>query len=431
MVTTHDTSEVVVVGAGLAGLTAAVTAARAGAHVSVVEAREHEGGRARTAVVDGFLLNQGAHALYRGGPGWEILRELGIEPRGHSPAQSGAWGLRTDGRCGAMPATAPTLIRSPLVGAAAKLELARLFARPKRTLRAPEPGASMQEWIDGRVRTGDARAFLAMASRVATYCADLDGLDACAGVQQVGRALTTGVVYLDGGWQQLVDALRAAAARAGVTVRTRSKVQTVDVHDGGATVRTNRGDLVAGTVVVAAGGPAEADALLRGASSAVTRWARETRPVVASTLDVALDALPVPERRIMFGLDEPTYLSVHTPFADLAPNGGEVVHLLWYGEATTDPRAALEAVLDRAQPGWRERVRVERYSRRLVVAHGRPEPGRGTAGRPPVEVPDLPGVLVAGDWIGAEGLLADASFASGRAAGRLAASAAAGAVMVQ
>ena len=31
----HDTSEVVVVGAGLAGLTAAVTAARAGAHDTV------------------------------------------------------------------------------------------------------------------------------------------------------------------------------------------------------------------------------------------------------------------------------------------------------------------------------------------------------------------------------------------------------------
>ncbi len=41
---------VVVVGAGLAGLTAAITAADAGAPVSrVLEARDHHGGRARTA----------------------------------------------------------------------------------------------------------------------------------------------------------------------------------------------------------------------------------------------------------------------------------------------------------------------------------------------------------------------------------------------
>jgi phytoene dehydrogenase-like protein len=419
-----------VVGAGLAGLTAAVTAAGAGAHVTVVEARGHEGGRARTSTVDGFLLNQGAHALYRNGPAWCVLRELGIEPRGHSPAQSGACGVRADGRFGVIPVGASTLIRSPLVGAAAKLELARVFARPARVRRAPEPGPSMQQWIDARVRTPDARAFLAMVSRVATYCANLDDFDAVAGVQQLARALTSGVVYLDGGWQQLVDALRATAARAGVTVHTGSKVHTVDLRDDGVTVRTSRGDLTAGTVVLAAGGPADADALLRGASRNVARCARDARPVVASTLDIALDALPVPGRRIAFGFDEPTYLSVHTPFADLAPNGGEVVHLLWYGESQSDPRAVLEALLDRAQPGWRDHVRVERYGRRLVVAHDQPEPGRGTAGRPPVAVPDLPAVLVAGDWVGADGLLADASFTSGRAAGRLAAQRAARGVRV-
>jgi pyruvate/2-oxoglutarate dehydrogenase complex dihydrolipoamide dehydrogenase (E3) component len=32
-------------------------------------------------------------------------------------------------------------------------------------------------------------------------------------------------------------------------------------------------------------------------------------------------------------------------------------------------------------------------------------------------VPDLSGVFVAGDWVGPQGLLADAAFASGRAAG--------------
>ena len=56
---------VIVVGAGLAGLTAAATAAHLGADVTLLEAREHAGGRARTAVIDGFHLNQGAHALYR------------------------------------------------------------------------------------------------------------------------------------------------------------------------------------------------------------------------------------------------------------------------------------------------------------------------------------------------------------------------------
>ena len=415
---------VVVVGAGLAGLTAAATAARAGATVTLLDAREHEGGRARTAAVDGFLLNQGAHALYRGGPAWTILTEFGIEPQGRSPDATNAWGVRADGRPGILPGTVATLVRSPLLGARAKFELARLLAQPQQLTRTVQPGSSMKDWIERRSRNDDVRALLTVISRVATYCGDLSGLDAAAGVAQVVRALRYGVVYLDGGWQQLVDGLRQVATAAGVVVHTGAKADAVDVHAAGVTVRMAGGDFDAESVVLAAGGPTDADALLHGASRDVATWAAREQPVVATALDVALRALPQPRRRIMFGIDEPTYLSVHTPYARLAPDrDGDVVHLLWYGDAAADPRPKLEALFDCAQPGWRDEVVAERFGRRLVVAHGRPFPGVGLAGRPPSLVPDLPGVFVAGDWVGPEGLLADAALASGRAAGVAAAAA--------
>jgi phytoene dehydrogenase-like protein len=75
---------VVVIGAGLAGLTAAATAARAGRRVTVIDAHR-PGGRARTDQKSGYLFNQGPHALYRGGPAWQILAELGVKHRGHNP----------------------------------------------------------------------------------------------------------------------------------------------------------------------------------------------------------------------------------------------------------------------------------------------------------------------------------------------------------
>ena len=56
MTTRHD---VVVVGAGLAGLAAARQLAIYGADVAVVEAADQVGGRVRTDHVDGFTLDRG------------------------------------------------------------------------------------------------------------------------------------------------------------------------------------------------------------------------------------------------------------------------------------------------------------------------------------------------------------------------------------
>jgi hypothetical protein len=50
----------------------------------------------------------------------------------------------------------------------------------------------------------------------------------------------------------------------------------------------------------------------------------------------------------------------------------------------------------------------------MTVVSQLPTPDRGgLAGRPTVRVPDAPGLLLAGDWVGGKGLLADASVESG------------------
>jgi len=56
----------VVVGGGLAGLTAANALAGPGRSVVVLEQSEALGGRARTQVSKGYRLNLGPHALYLG-----------------------------------------------------------------------------------------------------------------------------------------------------------------------------------------------------------------------------------------------------------------------------------------------------------------------------------------------------------------------------
>ncbi len=58
----HD-ADVIVVGAGLAGLACAIHLTRAGREVIVVEASDGVGGRVRSDVVDGFILDRGFQVL--------------------------------------------------------------------------------------------------------------------------------------------------------------------------------------------------------------------------------------------------------------------------------------------------------------------------------------------------------------------------------
>lgn len=60
-------ADVVVVGAGLAGLNAARTLRKAGLNPVVLEASDGVGGRVRTDKVDGFLLDRGFQIYLTGG----------------------------------------------------------------------------------------------------------------------------------------------------------------------------------------------------------------------------------------------------------------------------------------------------------------------------------------------------------------------------
>src|ERR687894_1304740 len=61
-------AQVVVVGAGLAGLSAAVRLRAAGVDVHVAEAAGHAGGRLSTERVDGFVVDRGFQVLNTGYP---------------------------------------------------------------------------------------------------------------------------------------------------------------------------------------------------------------------------------------------------------------------------------------------------------------------------------------------------------------------------
>ena len=402
----------IVVGGGLAGLTAAATLAGRGHAVTVVEGADHLGGRARTRRRDGFDLNLGPHALYKAGGGMAILRELGVPIRGRRPRIE---------RAGA-------LIGGELLPATRHLRHVGDRVRVLRAMAGLGPadaglwvGRPARAWIEHVTQDEGARATVASVLRTASYAADLDLMDAGAAVTQL-RAAAHGVLYLHGGWSSLVEGLAAVVRGHGGIVLTGMPASAVEHDDRVRGVRLVDGRVLpAVAAVVAVSDPRRAAGLLDGpAAIAVGAAADAAVPVRMAHLDVAMRPLPSTRFPNLLGIDEPIYLNVPSSVARCAPEGGAVVHVARYlrpGEERIDHRAQLEAVLDLHQPEWRDHVVDARYVPRSPVAgdHARVAT-QGATGRPGVAVAGVAGLALAGDWIGPAGMLADASIRSGAAA---------------
>ena len=405
--------DVVVVGAGLAGLTAAVVAARGRTSVVLCDVRQ-AGGRARSEERDGFVLNQGPHALYRAGPGAEVLSRLGVVLSGSRPPRTVSGYHEATGALGRLPTSAPSLLRSPLLSVADKGRVARVLASLTTCDPVPLGDSSAAEWIGSLGLGSRGAAVVSALTRVATYAGDLGLLSADAAVAQL-RLARDGVLYLDGGWQSLVEGLEAVATSAGARVLESERVTALHARaDGTFEVHTPARTLRAASVVVAAGSPAAARALLPHPPA----WELGA-PATVACLDLGLGR--VPATMVAFGLDQPLYFSTHSPRAHLAPPGGAVVHVMRYGARTsTDDRAQLWALARRCGIDERDVV-AQRFLHEMTVCHALPRPGPGLTGRPAIDATGTAGVFLAGDWVGAAGLLADASLASGEAAGGAAA----------
>ena len=397
---------VMVIGGGLGGLAAAITAAEAGASVTLHEAHRTLGGRWRSTPVRKkarastagnpgarpgarpsqdapvYRAHEGPHVIYRDGPIWAWLKErdlLGVTcgvPLG-ATVRFRFW---HQGRLRAVP---------PL----GFLRAVRVSSRKDVPV-----DQSFRDWAS-RLVGEDAAEMGASASGVGLFHHDPGSLSAAFVAERLSRvySMPPPASYRQGSWGAMFEEIGAYARKLGVIIELGSRVSSI-------------GDEI--TIVAT---EMESARLLLGDDSLDWPSGR------AALLDLGVHR----DHRDLFvvsDLDTCGWLENFTmPDPTIAPPGEHLVQMqmpIDPHSSKADGIARLEAIADSALPEWRERTTHRLESLANARTGAVDFPGASWRDRPAIDRGD--GVFLVGDRVAAPGLLSEVSLNSGVRAAQLA-----------
>jgi oxygen-dependent protoporphyrinogen oxidase len=236
-------ASVVVVGGGLAGLTAAWRLQQAGHDVEVLESEPEAGGRMRSERRGGFLLDRGAQFISSAYPNiHHLINALGLVDHVH-PLRHARNAILRDGRFHPADSDSPLqLLRSPLLSVRAKLRLLRLLldvwrhrARidPWQPERAAELDVEDMASYFQRTLGREAFEYLIAPGFSSTFDSDPEDLSAVFALQTIRLTRENfHLQSLDGGVGSVTRTLASA-----LDVRTGCHVLSLETETGGARVR--------------------------------------------------------------------------------------------------------------------------------------------------------------------------------------------------
>lgn len=444
-------AKIAVIGAGMAGLTAAQKLLANGAQVTLIEKSHGPGGRASSVERDHFYLNQGPHALYKGGAAYGILNQLNITPAGAIPAPKRSLAI-FQGDLLDLPLDAASTMATKLLSISDKIEWGFLMGNLAKSNLNSLQNVSLSQWLQSTVKSERVQELFTAMVRLSTYCNNPQKISAAAAIQQLLLAQQEGVLYLDHGWQSLVDSMlqlirhqaqesqESQEEQDGQERKTRlSEIYGAEVtaivpckNEPGLnqsldqleiTINGSRQNFDA---VILAIPPKQVSKLLSLDSGATSLAATldNILPSHAACLDVCLRKLTNNENTFARGIDQPLYYSVHSTTAKLAEDNHALIHLAVYlpeGEKGSEKHEhLLIELLDKMQPGWQEELVYKRFLPNMTASFGTPiaadngANGLSNVTLPVVNLPDQ--VFVCGDWVGRGHLLVDAAMSSAVAA---------------
>ena len=402
--------DVIVIGAGLAGLACARALVAAGASVVVLEASDGVGGRVRTDSVDGFLLDRGFQILLTAYP--ECRRVLDYDALRLAPFYPGAL-VRFGDRFHrvADPFRQPLAALANVFGPVGTLGDKAIVLR----LRADVRSASLEE-IFSRTETTTLDALRArrfsdeMIERffrpfLGGILLDLDLTTSSRMFEFVFQMLSMGDNALPARGMGSLASQMAERLPPG-TIRLGSRVASIGPRSAHLEVGEEIG---AKAVVVATDGPAAAY-LAPGLEAPASR--------AATCLYFDADHPPVDDPILVLdgdGAGPVTNLAVPSSVVpDYSPPGRSLVSATVIGDPRVDD-AALEASVRKQLEGWfGSTVRDWRHLRTYRILHAQPAQAPGALEPPERPVRRAGGLYVAGDWLDTASL--NGALVSGRRA---------------
>lgn len=422
---TENTYDAIIVGAGLAGLSAGALLARRGWRVLLLEQSSRIGGRASFVERDGFIWEYGQHSHRLGADGIaaQVFRELGETIQWSQPPAQRAW-LYRDGRLWPRPEGPLAFLRSPLLSFRARCTFLRTYKR----LLAEDPGrwydATLQEWYRTHFRDPEVERFLAFLGL--TVMLPYPGrVSAGEVIQFLQRAARARVKQGEpaGGMKQILGTLDRALLRHGGTRHTQERVIEILAKDGVATgVRTDT-SVYAAAHVITAFPLTGLFALIPETHFApdFTAYVNAIEPSRGISIDFVFDEPITPYPGSILGIDTPLWVKLHannTP--EMAPEGTYVSTWGLLFEPGAPPTAAnadhaearIKTIMEEVYPGVLKRVRHERRLLLPVINGNMLTPAQSYPHRPPIVSRDIRGLYCIGDTTRGRGCSGDIAFSS-------------------
>ncbi|PFJ84234.1 dehydrogenase [Bacillus cereus] len=411
--------DVAIVGGGLAGLTASIYLAKAGRKVIVLEKSSRFGGRGMTVNKNGICMNLGAHALYRGGAAFLTFNELGLNLPGGMPSTKahGIW----KGDVFTIPTDFRSILSTPLLSWSAKVQFSRLMIHLGKLGVGKVQKMSLSTWAENEIKDPMVRNIFYALCRTTTYTFAPTIQLASSVLMQIQLSMKEGVLYVDGGWETIITKLRDMANNVGVQFSANKHVLEIEHYEDKQRIHCFDDELFeVGTVIVTTP-PKEACKIIKGAErTSLYRWSKQSVPVTVAALDIGLRRLTNPTHQFALGLDQPIFFTNQSRAAKLSEDGSIVVSLIKYHNPMLeinhfhDDQEQLEHTMELLHPNWKREVVAKQYLPKITVVHDFPHIDR--VEKPGPNIPEMPGVYVAGDWAGHDEILADAAVASGKRA---------------